>query len=116
MQLGSLVTSEELRLRLSAAFGSDRFPNAALLEGGTAEERRELALTLGRAALCSGEGERPCGQCPNCIKALAGSHPDLRVEGATKQFRVKQVKVLRPGKGKKLSSEDLEKLKNLEKN
>ena len=37
-------------------------------------------------------------------------------EGATKQFRVKQVKVLRPGKGKKLSSEDLEKLKNLEKN
>ena len=37
-------------------------------------------------------------------------------EGVTKQFRVKQVKVLRPGKGKKLSSEDLEKLKNLEKN
>lgn len=98
MQLGSLVTSEELRLRLSAAFGSDRFPNAALLEGGTAEERRGLALTLGRAALCSGEGERPCGQCPNCIKALAGSHPDLRVEGgggAARSFHVDVVRSVR---------------------
>ena len=43
MQLGSLVTSEELRLRLSAAFGSDRFPNAALLVTALCARRRAAA-------------------------------------------------------------------------
>ena len=37
-------------------------------------------------------------------------------EGSTKQFRVRQVKVLRAGKGKRLSQDELDKLKNLEKN
>ena len=37
-------------------------------------------------------------------------------EGSAKQFRVKQVKVLRAGKGKRLSQDELDKLKNLEKN
>ena len=95
MQFGSLVEKEELKSRLSIAFGGDRFPNAAVLEGGTADGRRELALFLARAALCSGEGERPCGQCPNCIKALAGSHPDLRVEGGSGAARSFHVDVVR---------------------
>ena len=37
-------------------------------------------------------------------------------EGSTKQFRVRQVKVLRAGKGKRLSQDELDKLKTLEKN
>lgn len=95
MQFGSLVEKEELKSRLSIAFGGDRFPNAAVLEGGTADGRRELALLLARAALCSGEGERPCGVCPNCVKALAGSHPDLRVEGGSGVARSFHVDVVR---------------------
>ena len=95
MQFGSLVEKEELKSRLSIAFGGDRFPNAAVLEGGTADGRRELALLLARAALCSGEGERPCGVCPNCVKALAGSHPDLRVEGGSGAARSFHVDVVR---------------------
>ena len=95
MQLGSLVEKEELKSRLSIAFGGDRFPNAAVLEGGTADGRRELALFLARAALCSGEGERPCGVCPNCVKALAGSHADLRVEGGSGAARSFHVDVVR---------------------
>ena len=95
MQFGSLVEKEELKSRLSIAFGGDRFPNAAVLEGGTADGRRELALFLARAALCSGEGERPCGVCPNCVKALAGSHPDLRVEGGSGAARLFHVDVVR---------------------
>ena len=95
MQLGSLVEKEELKSRLSIAFEGDRFPNAAVLEGGTADGRRELALFLARAALCSGEGERPCGVCSNCVKALAGSHPDLRVEGGSGAARSFHVDVVR---------------------
>ena len=73
MNFGGLVKDGKLQRQLTAAFGGDRLPNAALLEGGTAEERRGTALLLARAALCSGAGERPCGVCPNCVKALAGS-------------------------------------------
>lgn len=95
MRFGSLLKNEELESRLSIAFGGDRIPNAAVLEGGTADGRRELALFLARAALCSGEGERPCGVCPNCVKALAGSHPDLRVEGGSGAARSFHVDVVR---------------------
>ena len=41
---------------------------------------------------------------------------DGSAEGSTKQFRVRQVKVLRAGKGKRLSQDELDKLKTLEKN
>ena len=51
MNFGGLVRDEELQRQLTAAFGGDRLPNAALLEGGTAEERRGTALLLARAAL-----------------------------------------------------------------
>ena len=98
MLFGSLTPGAALSARLSAAFGGERLPNAAVLEGGTAENRRALALLLARAALCSAEGERPCGVCPNCVKALAGSHPDLRVEGGTggaRSFHVEVVRSLR---------------------
>lgn len=95
MRFGSLLKNEELESRLSIAFGGERIPNAAILEGGTAEGRRELALFLARAALCSGEGERPCGVCSDCVKALAGSHPDLRVEGGSGAARSFHVDVVR---------------------
>ncbi|HIU31306.1 MAG TPA: ATP-binding protein [Candidatus Caccousia avistercoris] len=98
MRLDGLVTNEELARRLSLAFGGERFPNAALLEGGSPELRRQLGLLLARAAVCSGQGERPCGQCPHCVKALAGSHPDVRVEGgggAARSFHVETVRSIR---------------------
>ena len=98
MRLDGLVTNEELARRLSLAFGGERFPNAALLEGGSPELRRQLGLLLARAAVCSGQGERPCGQCPHCVKALAGSHPDVRVEGgsgAVRSFHVETVRSIR---------------------
>ena len=95
MNFGGLVKDGKLQRQLTAAFGGDRLPNAALLEGGTAEERRGTALLLARAALCSGAGERPCGVCPNCVKALAGSHPDLRVEGGSGASRSFHVDVIR---------------------
>lgn len=40
--------------------------------------RRDLAMTLAGALVCSAEGEaRPCGHCQDCRKAAAGMHPDI---------------------------------------
>lgn len=40
--------------------------------------KRTLADLLARYLLCSGD-KKPCGQCPACVQAESGNHPDLMV-------------------------------------
>ena len=51
--------------------------HAYLISSGTAQEREKLAASLAQTMVCEGEGERPCGVCRHCRKALAGIHPDI---------------------------------------
>ena len=61
--------------RLAAA---GRIPQSVLLTGGAEKLRAAAAKELAMAVLCSASPEKaPCGKCSNCIKAKAGSHPDL---------------------------------------
>jgi DNA polymerase-3 subunit delta' len=39
--------------------------------------KQRLALWLGQRLLCTGAEPRPCGSCPHCRYALAGTHPDI---------------------------------------
>ncbi len=58
---------------------------AVILYGADPERRREAALGLGRALLCSAEPERrPCGECRDCRRIVwpgteSGFHPDFQV-------------------------------------
>ncbi len=61
---------------LSAAL-SGGLPHAILLEGEPGSGTDWLAAFLAQAAVCVAEGDKPCGQCPGCRKARAGSHPDI---------------------------------------
>jgi hypothetical protein len=70
---GGTVVQESLSL----AFAEGRFPHAVLLEGGPGSGTDRLAAELARAAVCLSDGDRPCGVCSGCVKALAGSHPDI---------------------------------------
>lgn len=75
-----------------------RFPHAAIIEGGTPEERMALAGKISAALVCTGGEPRPCGICPNCIKAAADSHPDIHVysaEDKAKAFKVDMVRDIR---------------------
>ena len=55
-----------------------RLPQSVLLTGGEEKLRVACGEELAAAALCSAPpSAAPCGKCPNCIKAKAGSHPDL---------------------------------------
>ncbi len=51
----------------------------------------------------------------NLLTGMLHVRLDGAAEGVLKTFHVKQLRVLRPGKGKRLSQEEMEKLKNLEK-
>lgn len=74
-----LLGNEDIKSALNAAFIQGRVPHAIILQGEDGLGKRTLASLIARAAVCSGE-HPPCGRCPACIRSMAGSHPDIRVE------------------------------------
>ena len=82
MEFGTLPLAVETKRKLAGFFETGQLPHALLLEGGTAAVRQQLAEILSAGAVCRREGDAfPCGVCPGCIKAKAGSHPDISVSG-----------------------------------
>lgn len=68
------IGNAALMRQLALQQQSGHIPHAVLIEGAQGSGRRTLARWLAAAAVCGGEGERPCGVCPACRKAV---HPDI---------------------------------------
>ena len=81
MQFKNFVGNAALKSALSGAFSRRRLPHAILLQGEAGLGKRTLARILAHAAVCrSADREAaPCGVCPSCIRAAAGSHPDIKI-------------------------------------
>ena len=62
--------------KLLSEIASGKLSHAYLIEGGEGCGKTYFARFAAAAVLCTGE-KPPCGKCPSCVKALAGSHPDL---------------------------------------
>ena len=98
MQFEGFVGNQQAKELLSAAIDGGRFPHALLLEGPEGSGRRTLARLIARAAVCTGEGQKPCGRCPACIKAAGGGHPDIEEaggDGGARSFHIDTVRSLR---------------------
>ncbi|NLG93089.1 MAG: DNA polymerase III subunit [Clostridiales bacterium] len=76
LNLHAVPVSEEVKHSLALPFEEGRLPHALILEGPQ-KERNALAAALAKACVCTDPVASPCGKCPGCIKAAAGSHPDL---------------------------------------
>lgn len=62
--------------KLLSEIASGKLSHAYLIEGGEGCGKTYFARLAAAAVLCTGD-KPPCGKCPSCVKALAGSHPDL---------------------------------------
>lgn len=97
MEFPGFLGNDEVKQALSAAFASGRFPHAVLLQGEAGCGKRTLAGLIAKALVCRNREHAPCGVCPSCVRAAAGSHPDIRVEegsGATRSLSVDTVKAV----------------------
>ena len=63
--------------QLHGDFASHAFVHAYLFAGPAGTGKRSVARLCAMAALCRGEGKRPCGACGPCRRVLADTHPDV---------------------------------------
>lgn len=95
MELADFAGNGQVKESLSDALKSGKLPHALVLQGEPGTGKRTLAKWIARALVCSRRDDAPCGECASCIRAGAGSHPDIRVEegsGATRSLTVDTVK------------------------
>ena len=75
MRFPGFYGNDSLKLRLSAV--GDRLSHCYILEGPSGSGKKVLARLLAASMECTSSGEKPCGTCPACRKALKGEHPDI---------------------------------------
>ncbi len=99
MNFQGIQINSELKSLLSAAADTGRLPHAIILEGASEVDRLNLARLISRTHVCSGTGEKPCGICPDCVKASKGFHPDisesLASQDDTSPLKVDAVRTIR---------------------
>ena len=63
--------------QLRSDFAAHTFVHAYMLCGPKGTGKHSVARLCAMAAVCRGEGERPCGVCGPCRRILSDTHPDL---------------------------------------
>ena len=81
--------------RLQTSFSAGTNVHAYLLCGPRGTGKKSIARLCAMAALCRGEGEKPCGQCGPCRRILGDTHPDVHTVLAEKGKQTIGVNVLR---------------------
>lgn len=77
MRFDGFYGNAGLKKRLSAASAGGKFSHSYLLCGPEGSGKHTLASILVAAMQCTDAGEKPCGHCNACRKALSGQHPDV---------------------------------------
>lgn len=77
MKLNSLAGNTALKKQLSAQASGRGLSHAYLISGPAGSGKKTLARLMAASMVCTGQGEKPCGICPACKKALGDIHPDI---------------------------------------
>ena len=77
MEFPGFLGNAPVKEALSRAFSVRRFPHALLLQGEPGTGKGAFAQLVAQALVCRRKDRAPCGECPSCVRAKAGSHPDI---------------------------------------
>lgn len=89
MAMACLPEDFPLPGELLSVLQNNRLPHAVALQSAGRDMREGCARFLAQWAVCAGGEERPCGNCPGCVKAQAGTHPDVyTAQGAGKTLAI----------------------------
>lgn len=77
MNFLGLDLGEGLKNQLEAMEKSHRMPHALIITGGNESTRSAFADFLCKWCVCTADSERPCGECPQCLKAESKNHIDI---------------------------------------
>lgn len=72
-----MLFQKDILERLKSIEASGHMPHAMLFCGPKGCGKMPVALEFARYLLCQGEGEKPCGHCPQCAMLKTWEHPDL---------------------------------------
>lgn len=72
-----IIGHKDVVEHLKTALEMNKISHAYILNGEKGCGKRTLARVFAKALQCEGEGVRPCGECPSCVKAENGNHPDI---------------------------------------
>lgn len=81
--------------QLQSSFSSGTNVHAYLLCGPKGTGKKSIARLCAMAALCRGEGKKPCGTCGPCRRMLSDTHPDVHTVLPEKGKQTIGVNVLR---------------------
>jgi DNA polymerase III delta prime subunit len=70
------IGNEKVKEFLAGQIDKNKLHNTIIIEGEKGLGKKTLANIIATAAVCKGD-DKPCGKCSGCIKAKAGSHPDI---------------------------------------
>ncbi len=73
---------EQIREHMQYALRTDKVSHAYIIAGESGAGKKLLSGIFAKALLCEKRTEKEgmieaCNECPSCIKALSGSHPDI---------------------------------------
>ncbi len=76
MGFEALLGNDTLKQRLLSSFGSGKTSHCYLITGPVGSGKKTLTRLMTAALQCTSEN-KPCCRCPQCHKAMNGTHPDI---------------------------------------
>jgi DNA polymerase-3 subunit delta' len=98
MKFVDFIGNEKIKEQLTFLQESGRLPHAIVIEGEQGIGKRTLAREIALNLFCKSDGEKPCRECPQCIKVMKQIHPDIyeySASGGARSFHVDVIRDVR---------------------
>src|SRR6185369_6074079 len=79
MRFAEIAGQDHALALLRRTIRAGRLPHGYVFDGPPGVGKRETAVGLGLALLCTAEPGEGCGRCPTCTRVLGRNHPDVWV-------------------------------------